>query len=455
MSNHSTGQPGSRRGPKPVQRAARPQGTRLVWVAAGLAFVLGFESAGLQLALLRVAGEFDLGPAMMGALASAQYVAMLVIAPLFGMVSDRLGKKGIVLGAACLFTLGCVVTAFAQGALHFMVGVFLTGAGYCITESLIAAAIADAFPGKAERYMNRSQSLFGAGAVTAPLIIDWLITGFGFTWRAAFFLSAAGFALLLPVLATTGFVKASPQAPGKTDAIAGSGDAARAGTLWTLPFLLLLTAMFMYGGLEQGTASFSDSLFAIGLGRPQLGVYSLSLFWLAIMTTRILSTMVRLNTKRVLILGHAIAAGCAAVLALSTSPALSLAALCCMGLAMGPLWGMLQSLATREFPHRTGTAVTLMSAACGAGAALLPLLVGSAAQAWNVPTAYWVDRAHRAAGVFRLLLLPRAETAAARRRRKNHTGGVTCRKKSLDRWAGCCPRRRRTTPRCTKTRGPS
>ncbi len=180
---------------------------RLVWVSAGLIFCLGVESAGLQLALLRVSTEFRLSPMMMGTFATVQYAAMLIVQPIFGVVSDKLGKKRIASGGVFVFIIGCLIASIAGAPLTFMAGVFVVGVGFSVVESMLSAAVTDAFPSKAEQYINLTQSLFCAGAMLSPIITNWLITEFGFTWRAAFVMADCGAAALAPFLLTTPFAK--------------------------------------------------------------------------------------------------------------------------------------------------------------------------------------------------------------------------------------------------------
>ncbi len=356
---------------------------RLVWVSAGLIFCLGVESAGLQLALLRVSTEFRLSPMMMGTFATVQYAAMLIVQPIFGVVSDKLGKKRIASGGVFVFIIGCLIASIAGAPLTFMAGVFVVGVGFSVVESMLSAAVTDAFPSKAEQYINLTQSLFCAGAMLSPIITNWLITEFGFTWRAAFVMADCGAAALAPFLLTTPFAKP----------LRGALSAEDKGFMPFLfaPFILLMLSMFLYGGLETGTASFLDSLFTLGLAAPDTGAYALSLFWLAMMLSRIIFGFSSINARKILLWCYAGVAIGLILLAISQTLSISLLAVGMIGFAMGPLWSTLVAFAAKWRPSRSGTAVTLMSAASGSGGALFPLILGTAVEKVSISTAFWIS----------------------------------------------------------------
>lgn len=384
----------------------------LIWITAGVEFVLGFESAGLQLALLRVVGEFELGPAMMGVLVSAQYFALLIVQPIFGVVADRLGKKRIVVCSLLVFILGCLLTASSNMALAFLIGIFITGSGYSLAESLCTAALADAFPDKSSQYMNLSQSLFCAGAVLSPLVCNWLFTSFGFTWRIAFILSAAGFALLFPFLLATPFGRAVP-----AQGAAKHKRPVTARAFLTLGFLTLVLSILLYGGVETTTGSFVDARFALGFDAPQLGVYSISLYWLAMMVSRIVFAIVKSDPRKVIFYATLGVAVAQLGLALSTASWLAMVWVGLIGFALGPPWAMLVSLAAAEYPQNSGTAVTLMSAGSGTGAAIIPLFAGAALDRFGVSSVFLLTACVAGAGALmfygHLQLKKRAEARGA------------------------------------------
>lgn len=66
---------------------------RFLKLSCWMIFLLGFESGGFQLALLKIAREFVLTNTEMGGLVSVQFLAMMIMPVIFGTLADIVGKK--------------------------------------------------------------------------------------------------------------------------------------------------------------------------------------------------------------------------------------------------------------------------------------------------------------------------------------------------------------------------
>jgi len=150
------------------------------------------------------------------------------------------------------------------------------------------------------------------------------------------------------------------------------------------PFLILLFSIFVYGGMETAAAGFFNSLFSQALSAPAFGAYAISIYWLAMMLSRVLFGFLRLSARWV-VFGCMI--GCTVVfaaLSISQIPMLSLLLCALSGVASGPIWAMLVSFSAKEFPAFSGTAVSLMSTSSGLGATLVPIAIGWTAGYFNL-----------------------------------------------------------------------
>ena len=341
---------------------------RLLIVSCGFIFFIGVESGALHFTLLSVTDEFSLRGAMIGVLLAIQYFALFVAQPVFGYIADRVGKKRIIYVSICMFIVGCTLMAIASVVSVLIIGMFLAGMGYGATASLICASLVDEFFDKAERYTNFTNSLFCLGAVVGPLIASW-VSSFA-NIRYVFLFTAAGFLALLPLFASTTLKqrnnvqdKASPRFRGRA----------------IIPFAILAVSIFFYGGIETSAAGYFNSLLTQALSTPEFGAYSISLFWLAMMVSRILFALLRLSAKWVVFCSMISCAIVFAIMSLSFSPVLSLVLCALAGASCGPIWAVLVSFAAKEYPAFSGTVVALMSASSGLGAALMPIAVG-----WSV-----------------------------------------------------------------------
>jgi FHS family glucose/mannose:H+ symporter-like MFS transporter len=148
-------------------------------------------------------------------------------------------------------------------------------------------------------------------------------------------------------------------------------------------FMLLLIAIFIYGGMETSAAGFFNSLFTQALSAPSLGAYAISSFWLAMMLSRVLFGLLRLPAKWVVLVCSICCAASYILLSVSHTPYLSLLLCALAGVTSGPIWVMLVSFAAKEFPAFSGTAASLMSTGSGLGATLVPVAVGWTAERFS------------------------------------------------------------------------
>ncbi|MEN6339435.1 MAG: MFS transporter [Clostridiaceae bacterium] len=359
----------------------RQKAPALLPVFSLLMFVVGYEMGGFQLALRGISDSFSLSASGAGLLAAAQYVSIIFMPLLFGALSDRAGKKRIIVSFALVFLLGCALTAASRGVVSFAFGVFFIGAGFSVCESAGSAALSDASPESGDRWINLSQGALSLGAVLSPVFTQFGMERFGWSWRSVFLLCGAGaLALVLP-LALAKYQKAPQPANQASRRLSFSFFASGI-------FLLLFCAILLYVGLENGIGYFTESLFALQLGSARFGAYALSAYWASMALSRILFGVLPLSPQKTLPLCLGISSVLFLALALSGSAALSLAACALIGFAFGPVWPMLMNRAARAFPQSSGGAIGLMSAGCGIGGALFPFLMGLVSDTLSLPAAF-------------------------------------------------------------------
>ena len=153
----------------------------------GILFVLGLDTGGFQQILLKIAEEYNLSYAMMSSLVTAKCIANFACLLLFGPLSDRVGKKKILLCATALFSAGSLLAGVAHSFPITFLSIVFIGMAFGICESLSTAVLADAFPMKREQILIFSQAFFSAGAVVGPWIITNLMEYVWRDWRIDFF----------------------------------------------------------------------------------------------------------------------------------------------------------------------------------------------------------------------------------------------------------------------------
>ncbi|MCF8570883.1 MFS transporter [Gordonia sp. HY002] len=157
----------------------------------------------LSTALPTIVGELN-GVDQMTWVITAYILAMTIVMPVYGRISDLVGRKPALLFAISVFMAGSIVGALAGNILWLIVGRVIQGLGGGGLMILAQAAIADVVsPRERGRYMGFMGAVFAVASVAGPLLGGWLTEGPG--WRWAFWMNIPLGALA--ILATIAFMR--------------------------------------------------------------------------------------------------------------------------------------------------------------------------------------------------------------------------------------------------------
>jgi fucose permease len=307
-----------------------------------------------------------------------------------GPLVDRFPRRPLFVGA-CLLTAVALLTAeagmgYARAVLH----VTAIGAGCGFYDTLLNAAALDRFRERAAPALAFLHAAATAGAVVGPPLVAW--TTEGRDWTASFhglglvFVGLALWAALVP-LPASGSDAARPAHERHDPA----SEAARGKSLFTPALLALCAIAFAYVGVENGLTLFAVPWATSGLGLGEAtGRSGISVFWLGLLLGRLALVPQRRAIGAGLLalcgFGGALVVCAASVLA---RPEL-VAVMALAGLALGPVYPVMISLAGQRFPHAAGTAAGLVGGAGALGGFLLPWLTGVVGDAAGVVTAVGV-----------------------------------------------------------------
>lgn len=175
-------------------------------VFAGLMVVMLLSSLGQMIfgtALPTIVGELD-GVSVQLWVMTAFILASTVTMPVYGKLSDLIGRKPLIIVAVALFVIGSIVGGLAQDMNTLIVARVIQGLGGGGLMILSQATIAAIVPPKERgKYMGPMGAVFGVASVAGPLIGGWFTESL--TWRWAFWmniplgvLALAAILLLLP-----------------------------------------------------------------------------------------------------------------------------------------------------------------------------------------------------------------------------------------------------------------
>lgn len=191
----------------PQQPSSQPYPHQGRHVSA-LALLYAFRMLGLFMVLpvlVLYADEYTYStPFLMGLALGAYGFSQALLQILFGMWSDRWGRKPVIAAGLLLFAAGSVLAAVSDSVYGLIAGRFLQGAG--AIASALMAMVADLTSDE-----NRTKAMAGIGAAiglsfSAALILGPIVSNFG--GPSAIFWLTAGFAVV--GLSILGFILPNP-----------------------------------------------------------------------------------------------------------------------------------------------------------------------------------------------------------------------------------------------------
>lgn len=340
-------------------------------------YALYLGAVGVLLPALGI--SFHLGPAVEGRLFSANFTGFIVGVLLSGTLSDRVGRKPVLLGGIALYALALALAGRAPGFGAALAAFGLIGMGTGAMEIVASALASDLFPERRAFIINTVQVAFGAGAAVSPLLAHRLLTH-GTEWRTLFLGLAVANAVLFAATACL-----------RVPATAAAGEpwdpAALRAVLRHPAFLALCLAEALYVGAEVGLSSWMPTYFERRL--PGGIVWSglvVTVFWVAMTVGRVVA--VPLSTRVSLLrlagglgIGGAIGSALALVW---VSPLLVMTFVAWTGLCFSGIFGLVISEAGERFPRASGAVFGGVVAAGGVGGAIMPWAVGALTEtAWG------------------------------------------------------------------------
>jgi MFS family permease len=156
---------------------------RSMWAVLGGTFTLRFSTGltgamlGVYLAKLPEHGGWEVDPTTLGILSASFFISELVLSPIFGVVSDRLGHHRVMLfgpafGAVAVILTGLTTNLFLLGGTRLLEGASTAASVPSILGYIaLATAGSEVLRGKAAaRFEGATLAGLGVGFATAPLL---------------------------------------------------------------------------------------------------------------------------------------------------------------------------------------------------------------------------------------------------------------------------------------------
>ncbi|WP_039029135.1 purine nucleoside transporter PunC [Leclercia adecarboxylata] len=336
----------------------QPRKGFLVWLG-GLS-VLGFLATDMYLPAFSIMQEDLQTPAAAISASLSLFLAGFAFAQLlWGPMSDRFGRKPVLLAGLAIFALGCLGMLWVRDATWLLVLRFIQAVGVCAAAVTWQALVTDYYPAtRTNRIFATIMPLVGLSPALAPLLGSWILAHF--SWQAIF---AVLFAITLVLMIPAFFLKP----------VAAKADRSES----RVTFFTLLRSR-VYRGNVLIYAACSASFFAWLTGSPfilsEMG-YSPAAIGLSYVPQTIAFLIGGYGCRAALQKwqGHQMLPWLLGLFALSVIgtwavgfiPGVSLTELlipfCLMAVANGAIYPIVVAQALRPFPQATGSAAALQN----------------------------------------------------------------------------------------------
>jgi DHA1 family multidrug resistance protein-like MFS transporter len=252
-----------------------------------LAAALGYAAYAMCRApvLPLYARQLGAGPELVGLVAGASTLTGVVLKLPAGAISDAIGRRGVLIGAATLFALMPLVYPWTTTLGALILLRFVHGSATALFGPTAAAALSDMAPmAERGRWLGTYSAIQGSGQAAGPVLAGWLLgyAGFGMTFFSAAALGIAGWILLASAPGLTGAQPAVKWAEVRSAvrAVAGDGRIVLTSIAQAAQFVLhgMISAFLPIYAVEQVGLTPAEAGFLFGaqmvttiLARPLFG----------------------------------------------------------------------------------------------------------------------------------------------------------------------------------------
>jgi MFS transporter, AAHS family, benzoate transport protein len=183
-----------------TRESARLWAVALCWTAVALD---GFDLVviGAVIPVLSKTGELGFTDSSLTTASTLGLVGVGIGAVLVGPLTDRLGRRRVVIACVLWFSLLTLATAYAQSIFAFTTLRFVAGLGLgAVLPTALAYMSESARPDRHGTVITRTMTGYHVGAVLTALLALWLIDAV--SWRAMFVAGGVAGLLVVPVLWT-------------------------------------------------------------------------------------------------------------------------------------------------------------------------------------------------------------------------------------------------------------
>ncbi len=176
--------------------ALRPSGRTIYFFGALGGVLFGYDTGVISGALLFIPDDFKLTPFLQGAIVAALLLGAMFGAAFAGRLSDRLGRRHLIIVAAVIFTAGALLAALAPSVAVLITARFIIGLAVGSAALVVPLYLSEIAPTEVRGAVASLNQLMIVGGILLAFIVNAILASSG-NWRLMLGLAAVPSLVLL------------------------------------------------------------------------------------------------------------------------------------------------------------------------------------------------------------------------------------------------------------------
>jgi sugar porter (SP) family MFS transporter len=177
-------------------QALRPSGRTIYFFGALGGVLFGYDTGVISGALLFIPNDFKLSPFLQGAIVAGLLLGAMIGAAFAGRLSDRLGRRRLILTAAAVFIAGALICAFAPTVAILVAGRVILGLAVGSAALVVPLYLSEIAPTEVRGAITSLNQLMIVSGILVAFIVNAILASSG-NWRLMLGLAAVPGLILL------------------------------------------------------------------------------------------------------------------------------------------------------------------------------------------------------------------------------------------------------------------
>src|SRR4030081_880688 len=177
-------------------RALRPTGRTIYFFGALGGLLFGYDTGVISGALLFIPNDFKLSPFLQGAIVAGLLLGAMIGAAFAGRLSDRLGRRHLIIAAAVVFTVGALLAAFAPTVAVLVAARVIIGLAVGSAAPVVPLYLSEIAPTEIRGAIASLNQLMIVCGIFAAFVVNAVLASSG-NWRLMLGLAAVPSLVLL------------------------------------------------------------------------------------------------------------------------------------------------------------------------------------------------------------------------------------------------------------------